>query len=159
MRSRDPWTLAGAPVAVLDATADWQRFQRDRQMYGALHDWHTLEGPCVVRRAGRLWCLYSGGRWEGPDYGVSWAVADHPFGPWTGAPGEGPAVLRSSPGRLLGPGHNSVVTGPDGGDWLVYHAWDAEWIARRMCLDRVTWTPDGPRTAGPTSEPQSVGAS
>ncbi len=152
----DPVTLAGEPRPVLVPSAEWQVFLRARPMYGAVYDWHTLEGPFVVRRHGRLWCLYSGGRWEGPDYGVSWAVADGVFGPWVDAPGPGPALLRSLPGRLVGPGHNSIVSGPDGEDWIAYHAWDPERTARRMCLDRVTWTVDGPRTDGPTADPRPI---
>ena len=65
-------------------------------------------------------------------------------------------VLRSVPGELEGPGHCSVVTGPDGGDWIVYHAWDAQHTARRMCIDRIEWTAAGPRVLGPTVGPQPV---
>jgi len=83
-------------------------------------------------------------------------VADHPLGPWVEPRSARPTLLRSVPGALLGPGHNSVVTGPDGADWLVYHAWDASFTARRMCLDRLDWTPDGPSTPGPTTGPQPV---
>lgn len=154
----DMHTLAGDPVNVLRASADWQLFQRQRPMYGRIFDWHTLEGPFVVKRDGRYWCFYSGGAWTGADYGVSWAVADSPLGPWTDAPTEGPAVIRSAPGELEGPGHCSVVVGPDGRDWLVYHAWDAQHTARRLCLDPIEWTDNGPRAVGPTAGPQPVPA-
>jgi beta-xylosidase len=143
--------LAGEPRTVLRATADWQIFKAGREMYGQIHDWYTLEGPFVVQRDGRYWLFYSGGAWEEPNYGVSYAVANHPLGPWTEVTHEGPALLRSVPGRVVGPGHNSVVTGPDGEDYIVYHAWDAEKTARRMCIDRVEWTPDGPRLPGGAS--------
>ena len=148
--------LAGEPVPVLTATADWQLFQRQRSMYGAVYDWYTLEGPFVVGRGGRYWCLYSGGAWTSPGYGISFAVADSPLGPFSEPDVVGPALLRSRPGRLEGPGHCSVVAGPDGRDYLVYHAWDAEHTARRMCVDRLDWTSGGPRTDGPTAEPQPV---
>jgi len=46
---------------VVRANFDWQRFQASRQMYGALFDWHTLEGPFVWKRGGRYYCFYSGG--------------------------------------------------------------------------------------------------
>jgi len=148
--------LAGDPVPVLGATADWQLFEAKRQMYGAIHDWHTLEGPFVVKRDGRYWCLYSGGAWTKATYGVSYGVADAPLGPFLEPQTSGPALLRSRPGELEGPGHNSVVRGPDGSDYLVYHAWDAGHTGRRMCIDRLDWTPDGPRTPGPTLAPQPV---
>ncbi len=154
----DMTRLAGQPVPLLTATADWQLFQRQRSMYGAIYDWYTLEGPFVVKRHARYWCLYSGGAWSSPEYGVSYAVSGSPLGPFTEPDANGPALLRSRRGRLEGPGHCSVVVGPDGTDYLVYHAWDPEHIARRMCIDRLLWTPDGPRTDAPTVEPQPVPA-
>lgn len=158
-RMLDMETLEGRPRTVLRASADWQLFKRRRLMYGAVHDWHTLEAPFVVRRDGRYFCFYSGGSWLEESYGVSYAVADHPLGPFVDAPGEGPSLLRSVPGHVIGPGHCSVVTGPDGCDYLVYHAWDPDRVARRMCIDRLEWGPDGPRTAGPTwtSQPAPAG--
>lgn len=149
--------LAGDPVTILRATGDWQRFRRDRPMYGGVYDWHTLEGPFVVRRQGRLWCTYSGGAWTGAGYGVSYAVADHPLGPWT-EPVAGPSLLRSRPGVVEGPGHSSIVVGADGQDYLVYHAWDRDHTARRMSVDVLRWGPDGPATEAPTVEPRPAPA-
>jgi beta-xylosidase len=157
-RMVDMRTLAGEPRTVLRASADWQLFLRDRPMYGGIHDWYTLEGPFVVKRDGRYWCFYSGGSWKTAGYGVSWAVADGPLGPFVEAPSDGPALLRGIPGKVLGPGHNCVIRGPDGGDRLVYHAWDQDRTARRMCLDRLWWTADGPVTDAPTTTPQPVPA-
>lgn len=152
----DMTTLAGEPVPVLTATADWQLFRAQRPMYGSVYDWYTLEGPFVVKRGGRYWCFYSGGAWTGPGYGVSYAVADRPLGPWV-EPGRGaPALMRSRPGVLEGPGHNSIAVAPDGHDYLVYHAWDPARTARRMCVDRLEWGADGPLTAAPTAEPQPI---
>ena len=155
-RMVDARTLAGERRTVLRASADWQLYRRQRPMYGAVYDWHTLEGPFVVKRAGRYWLFYSGGAWREPGYGVSYAVADAPLGPFfePDESREGPALLRSVPGHVIGPGHNSVVVGPEGQDWIVYHAWDAAHTARRMRIDRLTWTDSGPRTDGPTWTPQ-----
>ena len=41
----DMTSLSAPATAVLAPTADWQIFQRDREMYGGVYDWHTLEGP------------------------------------------------------------------------------------------------------------------
>jgi arabinan endo-1,5-alpha-L-arabinosidase len=152
-----PDRLAGRPSSALPPNADWQIFRRGRAMYGQVYDWHTLEGPFVRRRHGRYWMLFSGGAWTDAGYGVSWAVADDPGGPVVPAPGDGAALLRTAP-SLVGPGHCSVVEGPDGRDWVAYHAWDEALTARRMCLDPIDWTPDGPRMTGPTSAPQPVPA-
>lgn len=137
---------------VLRARCDWQRFAADRAMYGGTYDWHTLEGPFVVHHQGRYYCLYSGGCWQDATYGVDHAVAEHVLGPYD-APTDlaGPRVLRTVPGRVLGPGHCSVVLAPDDATAVcVYHAWDPGRTARRMCIDRMIIDADGPRVLGPT---------
>ncbi len=146
--------LAGTPTPVVQPSADWQIFKRDREMYGQVYDWHTCEGPFVVPHEGRYYCLYSGGPWEAETYGVSYVVGDAPTGPWQAPPVDGPVVLTTVPGQVVGPGHNSVVRGPDGREWVVYHAWDTDLTARRLCIDPLEWTPDGPRCAGPSTDPQ-----
>ena len=146
--------LAGDEKVILRAHADWQRFQKDRLMYGRTWDWHTLEGPCVRRHEGRYYCFYSGGCWQTDNYGIDYGVSDDVLGPYSDAGNEnGPRVLRSTPGRLIGPGHNSIVRGPDGEtDYVVYHAWDQAMKQRQMRIDPLIWTPDGPRceTSGAT---------
>ncbi len=149
--------LEGRPRTVLRASHDWQVFLRDREMYGRRWDWHTLEGPFVVARDGRYVLLYSGGAWTEPTYGLSWAVADHPLGPYR-EPVVGPAILQTVPDRVLGPGHASVVRGRDGTDWLAYHAWDPGRTARRFCLDRLRWGADGPERSGPSTDPRPAPA-
>ena len=142
---------------VLRANADWQIYERDRWLYGRRWSaWHTVEGPSVVEHAGRYYCFYSGGNWQTHDYGVSYAVADHPLGPWQHAAGDAPLVLRQRAGEVLGPGHNSCTRAPDGTELLVYHAWDSARTARRMCIDPLVWTADGPRCLGPTTTPQTI---
>jgi arabinan endo-1,5-alpha-L-arabinosidase len=140
----DMTTSAEEPRTLLRASDDWQLYRRAREMYGRVYDWHTLEGPFVRRCGGRYYLFYSGGAWTEPGYGVGYAVADHPLGPFT-EPEGGPVVLRSTPGRLIGPGHNSIVMGPDGEDRIVYHAWDAARERRQMWIDRLSWEPHGPR--------------
>lgn len=138
--------LAAEPRVVLRARHDWQRFQSNRPMYGGIYDWHTLEGPCVRKHSGRYYCFYSGGRWENDTYGVDYAVADHVLGPYSDLGNDsGARVLHTIPGELIGPGHNSIVTGPNGLDYVVYHAWDQNMIARRMHVAPLVWTIDGPR--------------
>ena len=149
--------LSERVTTVLRARFDWQRFRADREMYGRRFDWHTLEGPCVLERDGVYYCLYSGGAWHGADYGVDFAVASAVLGPYSDAGGEhGPRVLRSAPGHLLGPGHNSLVPGLDGATpVLAYHAWDPGYVARRLCVDPLVWTSDGPGFSGPSRGPRS----
>ena len=153
----DDMVSVNGPVAtVLRPSADWQIYERDRTIYGKQWDaWHTVEGAFVVFHAGRYFLFYSGGAWQTPGYGVGYAVADTVLGPFI-EPEAGPAVLRGVPGQVPGPGHNSVVPGPDDRtEFVVYHAWNAAWTARRMCLDPLVWTQDGPRCT-PTWTEQTV---
>lgn len=131
---------------ILRAHADWQRFQSQRAMYGGTYDWHTLEGPFIQKHGGAYYCFYSGGRWDSDNYGVDYAISQHPLGPYSGSGGEA-RVLRSASNRRRGPGHNSVVRGPDGSSYIVYHAWDRDRRARQMMVERLEWTPAGPRCA------------
>lgn len=143
---------------VARARYDWQRFAANRMMYGRRYDWHTLEGPCVLKHQSRYYCLYSGGCWETETYGVDYIVADSAMGPYSdeGSPQQ-PRVLRTVPERVIGPGHCSVVRGPDHDTrFIVYHAWDSARSARRMCIDPLEFTPQGPRCRGPTWDQQAL---
>lgn len=155
-RLLDMTRLGGGEKLVMRANSDWQRYMADRPMYGGVYDWHTLEGPTVCKHGDRYYMFYSGGRWENDTYGVDYAEAPHPLGPWTAVETPAARVLRTVPNHVLGPGHNSRIVGPDGGDFLVYHAWDPKMTARRMCIDRLEWTDDGPRCLGPTWTPQII---
>jgi beta-xylosidase len=148
--------LAGETVTVLRAKCDWQRFQANRTMYGKVFDWHTLEGPCVRKRNGAYFCFYSGGCYQGEGYGVDYGTSSQVLGPYHDTGNEtGARVLRSVPGKIVGPGHHSIVLGPDDKtEFMVYHAWDPPMTARRMHIDRLGWTEDGPRCAGPTWQQQ-----
>ncbi len=48
---------------------------------------------------------------------VDMELPDNVLGPYSDTGNEAkPRVLRSVPGRVLGPGHNSIILGPDGSD-------------------------------------------
>jgi hypothetical protein len=158
-RLLDMTTLAGAPRMVVRPHQDWHVFRKGRLMYGQIYDWHTVEGASVQLHDGQVYCFYSGGAWERENYGVSYVVADHPLGPYHRPGGGHEALLmRSRPG-IVGPGHNSFTTSPDGSQtWIVYHAWDTAQTARRMCIDRLDWDAGRPSTSGPSSGPQAAPA-
>ena len=150
----DRLSVAGEPRIVLRASHPWQVYERNRNYKGRLWQaWHTLEGPFVLLHDDRYYCLYSGGAWHTENYGVGFAVADHPLGPWRHDFAQhGPVVLRATK-DVPGPGHASVTLAPDERtQMLVYHAWDASRTARRMCIDPLYWTPNGPRCDGPSTD-------
>lgn len=143
--------FAAPPVPVLAPWADAHIYERDRWMYGRTWEWHTMEGPSVIRRHGRYWMTFSAGAWTGPGYAVTWAVADHPLGPWEPAPDTVPPLLATG-GSLTGPGHNSLTIAPDGGDVIVFHSWDAARTRRAMHVRRIDFTPGGPRLGASLAE-------
>lgn len=149
--------LAGEPRVVLEPNADWQILARNREIYGGHYDWHALVGPNLLRHNGRYILLYSGGDWRTPGYKVSWAQADHPSGPWRHAPLDAEPLLSTVPGKLIGPGHNSTTTLPDGRIVIAYHAWDDQHTARRLCIDILDWTLTGqPIVHGPSWTPSEL---
>lgn len=154
----DMMSVKGPAHTVVRASADWQIFERNRKWYGKTWEaWHTVEGPYVVYHDGKYFLLYSGGRWEGPNYGLGYAVSDNVTGPYRDIDNaNGPSVLHGT-ATLNGPGHNSVVEGPDGKTlFVVYHAWDPQYTARRMCIDPLIWVDGKPRCDGPSSDPKTI---
>lgn len=137
---------------------DWTLYEANRRMpvfHRTFSTWHTIEGPCVLKHQGKYYCFYSGSNWRTQRYGVDYVVADQPLGPYTGA-GDRARVLHSVPGKVMGPGGISIVTGPDGKtQYVFYHAWNGDMTKRQMCVDKLEWTPDGPRCI-PTVTPQTI---
>lgn len=141
----DMVTKMGEPTAAVLPSADWQISIRNHKIYGKqFKEWHTVEAPHIVFKDGKYYCFYSGAAWGNDSYGVSYAVADHPLGPWKdeGAT-RGPCVLKGVPG-IVGTGHNSTVMAPDGKTLLcAYHAWDETHTVRQLRFDPIDWT-NGP---------------
>ena len=70
-RLLDMTRLAGDCQVVVRAKHDWTLYEAHRRMdvYDRTFDWHTMEGPCVLKHAGRYYCFYSGANWQTPRYG------------------------------------------------------------------------------------------
>lgn len=155
----DMMTPEGKQHTVLRAFADWQIYERDRDLYDRKWPaWHTVEGPAVIVRDGTYHMFYSGGNWQTPGYGVGCAVSETITGPYVDKQSkERAAVIHTIPGKLIGPGHNSVVLGPDGETWFnIYHSWNADRSKRQMCMDPLVWTEDGPVTHEPSRGKKKV---
>ncbi len=126
-RMLDWFTLEGRPTPVVRAKYDWQVYDPARKEKGGVR-WHTVEGPFVLKRKGRYFMMFSGGNWQQPTYGVSFAVAGDIQGPgeWRQF-SDGDKVLpilRTAEGSQVGPGHNSVIRGPNNRElYCVYHYW------------------------------------
>ena len=95
-----------------------------RMILGVSEPWEarpgyqTVENPFVLEYEGRYYLLYSGNDWRTADYAMGYAVSSSPLGPFVKA---SKPLVSQAPG-VTGPGGGSVVIGPGGGHWLVYHA-------------------------------------
>lgn len=113
----------------------------------------VVEGPWMVRRGGRYLLFYSGGAWNGR-YGMGYATSSSPLGPFVKSPSN---PLLTDSATVLSAGGGSLVTGPAGGTWVVYHGRSGSYSApRTLRIDRVHWGADGhPSIRGPTDTPQA----
>lgn len=161
-RMIDAFTLAGQPRPVTRALFDWQIYDPHRINKGGVR-WHTVEGPFVLKRKGLYYQMFSGGNWQNETYGVSYAIGENINAPsgvideWRQvADGEIiMPILRTIPGRVIGPGHNSVVRGPDNQQlFCVYHRWLNEDAGRVLAIDRLDWAGERMLVMGPSVTPQ-----
>lgn len=154
----DPFTLAGQPRPVTLPRYDWHVYDPNRAEKGGVR-WHTIEGSFVLKRKGLYYQMFSGGNWQDPSYGVSYAITDSldTEGEWTQV-ADGKQVLpilRTVPQEVIGPGHNSVVRGPDNQQlFCVYHRWAVDGSTRVMAIDPLDWAGERMLILGPSTTPQ-----
>jgi Glycosyl hydrolases family 43 len=115
----------------------------------------VVEGPWMTHHRNGYYLLYSGASFADASYAMGYAFASSPTGPFV-KPSSVP-ILKST-ADVLGPGGGSVVTGPRGDDWLVYHGRATPGGARTLRIDPLVWndTADPPTVTvrGPTTSPQ-----
>lgn len=152
----DWFTLERKPRIVTRAKYDWQVYDPVRKEKGGVR-WHTVEGPAVLKRKGIYYEMFSGGNWKNTTYGVSFAIADS-FDrdeEWLQF-SDGDAVLpilRTIPDLIVGPGHNSVVRGPNNRElYCIYHRWTDN--GRVLCIDRMDFVGRRLFVNGATYTPQ-----
>jgi hypothetical protein len=111
-----------------------------------------VENPWMRRRGDTYELFFSGGNYR-RTYGMGYATASSPTGPFSKAP-VNPILTDSA--EVLSAGGGSLVTGPRGGEWVAYHGRDGDYgFPRMLRIDRLGSAPDGSwRVAGPTTTPQ-----
>jgi len=148
--------LEGSPRPVTRAKYDWQVYDPARKEKGGVR-WHTVEGPFVLERKGRYFEMFSGGNWQNTTYGVSFAksnsvLADDEWDQYSDGEKVLP-ILKTVPDRIIGPGHNSVVRGPNNRElYCVYHRWTE--VGRVLAIDRIDFAGDRLFIVGATDSPQ-----
>ncbi len=64
-------------------------------------------------------------------------------------------ILRTLPATVIGPGHNSVVRGPDNQQlFCVYHRWAPDGSGRQLAIDPLDWAGERMLVLGPSIGPQ-----
>jgi beta-xylosidase len=150
--SRDLSHLLGDPIKLLEAGQPWERI-----------DWESNrcnEGPAVLKHKGRYYMTYSANNTGAAGYGVGYAVADRPLGPWRKS-ADNPVLASRLDIGVSSPGHNSITTSPDGRErFIVYHSHaDPRNTrgARVVNIDRLVIDRSGAlRVLGPTRSPQPM---
>lgn len=157
-KMRSPLALTGEPQPVTRAKFDWQIYDPARASKGGVR-WHTIEGSAVLKRKSLYYQMFSGGNWQNISYGVSYATTRDIADPaeWEQA-ADGQTVLpilKTIENRVIGPGHNSVVRGPDNFQlYAVYHRWAADLSGRQMALDKLDFAGERMFIMGASFEPQ-----
>lgn len=122
---------------------------------------HSIEGAYVIRRVDFnylfvSWDFCCAGAWS--NYKVAVGRSRNVTGPYVDRSGYqmvdgGGTLLLKGDRRWRGPGHNSVLTTSDG-QWLVYHAFDANdpSAGRVLQIRPMSWSSDGWPALGPPLE-------
>ncbi|HXG54176.1 MAG TPA: family 43 glycosylhydrolase [Vicinamibacterales bacterium] len=145
--SEDGTKLIGKRSEILRNTEAWEK--------------HVTEGSFILRRNGWLYHFYSGNACcgRGCAYALGVARARKLLGPWE----------KNKNNPILGdnedwqcPGHGSIVSTPDGRDFLLYHSYrrrrDTFSLGREALLDEVHWDADGWPMINSGRGPTSVAA-
>ena len=105
------------------------------------------EGPKLLWRDGWLYLITAVGGTAGPPTGhmVIAARSRSVHGPWEHCPSNPLVRTQSNEEPWWSRGHATVVEGPAGDWWMVYHGYENGFrtLGRQTLLDPVEWTADG----------------
>ena len=141
---RHPLEKTGKSNVVIRPTEPWEKVSG-----------HVTEGPFMLKRNGVYYLMFSGTGADSPNYGIGYATANSPLGPFEKFAGN-PIAQRG--GKVLGPGHHCVIEGPDQKLWLVYHQkWNDDISFKRfLAIDPLWFDKSGAlhaKTTRDTDEP------
>lgn len=111
-----PNRMAAAPRDLIKSNLDrvWERAGNANER----SNYSYMEGPWVFERNGTYYLQYSAGGTEWQTYTTGYYTAKNPLGPYMAV--QDTPLLRQVTGVNTGPGHGSVVRGPDGNWWQFY---------------------------------------
>jgi len=116
----------GSVVWMAELESDLKTVKRETltRCFAVSQPWETIqgrinEGPFVIKHANKYYMTYSANHFESKYYGVGYAIADSPAGPWTKHANN---PILQKPKDFLGVGHHSLFK-DKGNKWkIVYHA-------------------------------------
>jgi hypothetical protein len=126
-------------------------YQRDKQSWENAHvddyalsggekkDRRWEEGSTTFKRGGTYYLTYSANNWESPSYGVGYATARSPLGPFKKYAGN--PILQQDPAiGMYSTGHGSLAFSPDRSEmYYVHHGRPTPDAAqRRLYTERMT---------------------
>ncbi|HNT37408.1 MAG TPA: family 43 glycosylhydrolase, partial [bacterium] len=107
------------------------------------YDFGWVEAPFIVKHRDTYYMTYSRNGFSSSLYGVCYATAPSPMGPWTKFD-RNPILTRTH--EVSGPGHNCLVNSPDGRElFIAYHTHlsFAGGGHRQLAIDRLEFVPNG----------------
>jgi xylan 1,4-beta-xylosidase len=124
------------------------------QVYNPWHypdDWvvemFAPEGPKVLRRGDWFYLIVAVGGTSGPptSHMVTVARSRSIHGPWENCPHNPIVHTKSIDEPWWSRGHASVVEGPAGDWWIIYHGYESGFrtLGRQTLLEPIEWTSDG----------------
>jgi len=113
------------------------------EVYKEITPENYVEGPFMFIRNGKYYFMWSEGGWTGPDYGVAYAIADSPLGPFKRI-GE---ILQQDPKIATGAGHHSIIKVPNEDKYyIVYHRrpiGETDQNSRVTCMEEIFFDDKG----------------
>ena len=134
--SSDLKETVGDPILLTTPTEAWE-------LKSGSVIWN--EGPCVFKRNGIYYLMFSANYYAAASYCVGYATSSSPTGPFT-KPKNNP-ILQGDGKLTSGTGHNNYFLSPDGTEmYTVYHSHtDVNNPSgnRTPCIDRMVFAEDG----------------
>ena len=87
---------------------------------GERKDRRWEEGSTTFRKRGFYYLTYSANNWESPNYGVGYAVARSPLGPWKKS-STNPVLSQNAAIGMYSTGHGSLAFSPDHSEMYYVH--------------------------------------
>jgi len=126
-------------------------FGAELNLNARMNNWWT-EGPCMFKRNGFYYLIYTGNHLLSKGYRIDYAISDKgPLSSFTPAASQNP-ILIDALGLHTGLGHGSIFIGPDlDSYYLTYHNLvNQNGPFRRLNFDRIAWNGNKLIVLGPT---------